>query len=244
MRRVLLIVLTSVITIVLSAAGHAQASVSAQQPAVTFKADVSLVEVHAVVTDERGNFVANLSKEDFEIYESGALQKPSVFQLVDAPVAARAHATAIALDPDVRETSQRFEGRLFVIVLDDLHTATLRSTSVKRAARQFIERHLTDTDLAAVIHTSGRTDAAQELTPSRRLLLSAVDKFHGQKLPSLTAERLAVHLNDRDLERSAAGSDGEGSSSGSGNRQAAPDDPRDGERGMNAQRALGTIKDV
>ena len=144
----------------------------------------------------------------------------------------------------MREASQRFEGRLFVIVLDDLHTATLRSTAVTRAARQFIERHLTDKDLAAVVHTSGRTDASQELTPSRRLLLSAVDKFHGQKLPSLTAERLAVHLNDRDLERAAAGSDGESSSSAAGNRQSAPQDPRDAERGMNAQRALGTIKDV
>ena len=149
----------------------------------------------------------------------------------------------VAIDPDVREASQRFEGRIFVIVLDDLHTATLRSTSVTRAARQFIERHLTDNDLAAVVHTSGRRDAAQELTPSRKLLLSAVDKFHGQKLPSLTAERLAVHLNDREIERAAGGSDGGGSSSTSGTRQS-PDDPRDAERGMNAQRALGTIKDV
>jgi VWFA-related protein len=244
MRRVLSIVLTIVITTYLSAAGHAQAPASPQQPAATFKADVNLVEVHAVVTDERGNFVGNLAREDFEIYEAGTLQKPSVFHLVDAPVAASADSPAMPIDPDVREASQRFEGRLFVIVLDDLHTATLRSTSVTRAARQFIERHLTDKDLAAVVHTSGRTDASQELTPSRRLLLAAVDKFHGQKLPSLTAERLAVHLNDRDLERAAAGSDGEGSSAGGGNPQSAPQDPRDAERGMNAQRALGTIKDV
>lgn len=244
MRRVQLILLTLVITTLLSAAGHAQAPAPAQPPPPTFRTDVNLVEVHAVVTDERGNFVGDLSQDDFEIYESGALQKPSVFHLVDAPVAAPADAAGPAVDSDVREASQRFEGRLFVIVLDDLHTATLRSASVKRAARQFIERHLTDKDLAAVIHTSGRTDAAQELTPSRRLLLSAVDKFHGQKLPSLTAERLAVHLNDRELERAAAGSDGEGSSSGSTNRQSASDDPRDGERGMNAQRALSTIKDV
>ena len=245
MRRVLSIVLTSLITTVLSAAGHAQASASSQQrPAATFKTDVNLVEVHAVVTDERGNFVGNLAKEDFEIYESGTLQTPTVFDLVDAPVAAAADSIGVAVDPDVREAAQRFEGRLFVIVLDDLHTAALRSVSVKRAARQFIERHLTDNDLAAVVHTSGRTDAAQELTPSRRLLLAAVDKFHGQKLPSLTAERLAVHLNDRDMERTAGGSEGESSSSTSANRQSPADDPRDSERGMNAQRALATIKDV
>ena len=244
MRRVLSIVLTIVISTCLSAAGHAQTPESAQQPSATFKTDVNLVEVHAVVTDGRGNVVENLSKEDFEIYESGKLQKPSLFQFVDAPVAAPADSTVIAVDPDVREASQRFEGRLFVIMLDDLHTATLRSQSVKRAARQFIERHLTDKDLAAVVYTSGRSDAAQELTPSRRLLLSAVDKFHGQKLPSLTAERLAVHLNDRDMERAAAGSDGGSPATTSGNGQSPPADPRDSERGMNAQRALGAVKNV
>jgi hypothetical protein len=144
MRRVLLFLLTPVIITFLSAAGHAQAPAPAQPPPPTFKTDVNMVEVHAVVTDDRGNFVGNLSQADFEIYESGTLQKPSVFHLVDAPVAAPTDAAGPAVDSDVREASQRFEGRLFVIVLDDLHTATLRSASVKRAARQFIERHLTD----------------------------------------------------------------------------------------------------
>ena len=51
---------------------------------------MNLVEVHAVVTDERGNFVGISPKEDFEVYESGQLQKPSVFHLVDAEVAAPA----------------------------------------------------------------------------------------------------------------------------------------------------------
>ena len=245
MRRVPSVFLAIVLSALFSAAGHAQGSTTIQQqPTPTFKADVNLVEVHAVVTDERGNFVGDLTKDDFEIYESGKLQKPSVFHLVDSPVATAINAPADIIEPDVRETSPRFEGRLFVIVLDDLHTAFLRSEAVKRAARQFIERHLTANDLAAVVHTSGRTDSAQELTPSRRLLLAAVDKFHGQKLPSLTAERLARHLNDREMDRAAAGSDGESSSSSDRSTQAPPDDPRDPERGMQAQRALGTVKDV
>jgi len=127
-------------------------------------------------------------------------------------------------------------------VLDDLHTSALRSQLVKRAARQFIERHLADGDLAAVILTSGRTDAAQELTPSHRLLLAAVDKFQGQKLPSITGERLAVHLNDREMERAASSGGGESSSSSPSTPRA--DDPRDFERGMNAQRSLGAIRNV
>lgn len=229
----------------ITAAGHAQGSATQQQPQATFKADVNLVEVHAVVTDARGEFVRGLSKDDFEVYESGRLQAPTVFHLVDAPLAGRTAAPpgVAAVEPDVRATAARFEGRLYVLVLDDLHTSALRSQLVRRAARQFIERHLADGDLAAVVHTSGRTEAAQELTPSRRLLLAAVDKFQGQKLPALTAERLAVHLNDRDVERSVASASGDENTSSSASTTR-PDDPRDAERGMNAQRALGAIRDI
>ena len=239
MRQAITTVLTCLLT---AAAGHAQGSASTQQPAATFKTDINLIEVHAVVTDAKGEFVRDLTRDDFEIYESGRLQKPSVFQLVDVPMAEHTRKTAVEVEPDVRASMPRFEGRLYVLLLDDLHTSTLRSTLVKRAARQFIERHLADGDLAAVVHTSGRTDAGQELTPSRRLLLAAVDKFHGQKLPSITSERLAVHLNDRDRER-AANSNSEGGDS-SRSTTAPADDPRDAERGMNAQRALGAIRNL
>jgi len=243
MRRAIAILLFSVAILFSIVPGHAHDRSSTQQPAATFRADVNLVEVHAVVTNARGEFVQGLTRDDFEIYESGKLQRPTVFHVVDAPRSPRlAAGNSPAIEPDVRVATP-FTGRLFVIVLDDLHTATLRSQSVKRAARQFVERHIGPDDLAAVIHTSGRTDAAQELTPSRRLLLAAVDKFQGQKLPSLTGERLAVHLNDRDLERAAASSNSDGGSSTSPSTQRA-DDPRDAERGMNAQRALGAIKNV
>lgn len=228
-----------------TAASHAQIG-SAQKPQATFKADVNLVEVHAVVTNDRGEFVGDLSKDDFEVYESGRLQAPTVFQLVDTPVPnAEPRPAELLVEPDVRATVSRFEGRLYVLLLDDLHTTTLRSHLVRGAARRFVERHLADGDLAAIVYTSGRADAAQELTPSRRLLLAAVDRFHGQKLPSATAERLAVHLNDRENERAAAGESGDGSSNTSSSPAATrADDPYDSERGMNAQRALDAIRNV
>jgi VWFA-related protein len=235
--------ITLLLCFLAAAAGHAQNSGASSSHQPTFKADVNLVEVHAVVTDARGEFVRGLTKDDFEIYESGRRQVPTVFHLVDTPVAARATTAAKAIDPDVRATAP-FEGRLFVIVLDDLHTSALRSQAVKDAARQFVERHVADGDLAAVIHTSGRNDAAQDLTPSRRLLLNAVAKFQGQKLPSITAERLAVHLNDRDLQRAGESTSGDGGSGSSSPAASRADDPRDAERGMNAQRALGAVKNV
>src|SRR5689334_21187414 len=120
MRLAIRFLLTSILVVLTTAAGHAQNSAPAQQPAATFKADVNLVEVHAVVTDARGQFVSGLSKDDFEIYESGKLQQPTIFHVVDTPLVKRAASiSATAVEPDVRETVPRFEGRLFVIVLDD-----------------------------------------------------------------------------------------------------------------------------
>lgn len=239
------IAIATALTIALAAAaGHAQGPGPSQPPAATFKTDVNFIEVHAVVTDARGEFVADLRPDDFVIYEAGRRQTPTVFQLVNTPVQARALASGAPLvEPDVRETTPRFDGRLFVLVLDDLHTSALRSPLVKRAARQFVERHLGEHDLAAVVHTSGRNDAAQDLTPSRQRLLAAVDKFQGQKLPSITGERLAVHLNDRDMERAVASSAGDGTASTTPSTER-PDDPRDAERGMNAQRTLGAVRSI
>src|SRR4029079_6779012 len=90
------------------------------------------------------------------------------------------------IEPDVRTNLQGADGRIYVIVLDDLHTAPLRSQRIKLAAKQFIERYVGANDLAAVVHTSGRSDAGQEFTTSRARVLRAVDDFMGRQLDSST----------------------------------------------------------
>ncbi len=135
----------------------------------------------------------------------------------------------------------RFDGRLYVILLDDLHTAALRSQQVKRAAKQFVERHLGANDIAAVVHTSGRLDASQEFTGNPRLLMQSIDKFMGQKLRSRTLERLDEYYRQRGMEPPPS-DDGSGSSSSSQTRKI--NDPLDFERGYKARSALGTLKNL
>ncbi|MCU0255937.1 MAG: VWA domain-containing protein, partial [Vicinamibacterales bacterium] len=140
-------------------------------PPVTFRVEVDYVEVDAIVTDRNGRFVRDLTLDDFQVFEDGKPQKLELFSLVDIPVERvdRVVPDRPPVEPDVR-FNDRFEGRMFVIVLDDLHTHPLRSPLVRRAARQFVERHLAANDLAAVVHTGGGTDAGQEFTSSKRLL--------------------------------------------------------------------------
>ena len=52
-------------------------------------------------------------------------------------------------------------------------------------------------DVAAIVHTSGRADAAQEFTSNPRLLLSAIDKFMGRKLRSSLLKRIEEEARTR-----------------------------------------------
>jgi VWFA-related protein len=211
-----------------------------QNPLATFRADANFVEIDAVVTDERGNPVKDLSQSDFEIFEDGKRQVPSVFALVDLPLTRPAGSSATAeIESDVRSTTRRFDGRLYVLVLDDLHTTTTRTPVVRSAAKKFIQEYLTAGDFAAVVNTSGRLDGAQELTPSRRLLLQAIDRFMGQKLPSAASEKLAAHLLD-----STSQPDSSDSASNNLQRQDPIADPLEAERAMNARRMFDLVRNL
>jgi VWFA-related protein len=200
---------------------------SDQQPPITFKVEVNYVEIDAVVTDSNGNFVRGLTRDDFELSEESKPQTISVFSLVDLPVEradAPLFATA-AIEPDVRSNRKEFDGRVFVLVLDDLHTHVMRTTRLRVAARQFVERYLGANDVAAVLTTGGSKSAAQNFTSSRRLLLKAIDAFSGQKLRSATLEKL------NQLPRLPPGSTG-------------PTDSFEMERAYKARSSLATLKGV
>jgi VWFA-related protein len=200
------------------------------QPPVTFKVEINYVEIDAIVTDAQGNFVRDLRQEDFQVTEDGKPQSVSVFSMVDIPVE-RAVAplfSSTPIEPDVQTNEREFAGRVYMIVLDDLHTAGLRSQLVRRAARQFIERFMGANDMAAVVHTSGRSDASQDFTSTKRLLLNAIDKFMGKKVRSATLEKLDEYNRRRDTPMAAD----------------PLRDPSDFERGYQARAMLSTLKNA
>jgi len=209
----------------LSAGQQAQPS-SPQTP--TFKAQVEYVEVDALVTDQQGNLVRDLKKEDFQVFEDGKLQTISTFTLVDIPIERleRPLFSPLPIEPDVRTNERPFDGRVYVLILDDLHTDAFRTQRVKLAAHQFIERHLGANDLMAVLFTGGRSQDAQEFTSNKRLLLAAVDKFMGRKLASVTIARNEQYYRQSGL---------------TGGRVV---DPYDAERAFNARSLLTQLKQV
>jgi len=165
-------------------------AIAQQQP--TFKVSVNVVDVDVTVTDAQGNFVTGLTASDFEVFEDGKPQAIQTFSYIELP-RLRPSSFAFGGRPvasDVRSNRDVASGRVYIIVLDDLNVAPLRTGIVRRYARDFIEKHFSSNDLAAVVSTSGRKDAGQEFTSDPALLLRAIDNFFGQRLQSAEVQRI------------------------------------------------------
>jgi len=179
----------------------APAPPDAQSPAVTFKVEVNYVEIDAIVRDAQGNFVRNLTKEDFQVTEDGHPQSLSIFTPVDIPIE---HAdpplfAKASIPPDVVSNRTPFEGRMFVLVLDDVNTRFYRTQRARAAARLFVERYVGINDLVAVVNTSGKSGAMQDFTSNHQLLLAAIDHAMGSGTDSATSAQLKDYYNNREV---------------------------------------------
>ena len=171
--------------------------------ATVFRAEVDYVEVEAFVTDEGGKVVSGLSRDDFQVFEEGARQEIAVFAEIRIPID-RTEATPperARSTQDVATNEEGIRGRVFAIVLDELHTDARRSGEVRKLVREFVERHMARNDVAAVVSTGGRADATLGFTGDRPRLLEAVERFAGRKSRSATLERLDTVERQRDLLR-------------------------------------------
>ena len=210
-------------------------------PPPTFRLEVNYVEVDAVVTDSQGNLVTDLTLDDFEVREGGRPQKITAFSTVNLPIQRpeRPLFANAPIEPDV-ESNTSAEGRIYTIVLDDLHTRFTNTPRVQRALREFIEQRFGTNDLAAVVYTSGRTNAGQEFTNNTQLLLAAIDRFSGRNLRS---EALEINdaLNNRPPGEFATGATGSGARNPS-NLSGIPTDPLEFERAQNARNTLTVVQ--
>ena len=229
-RPILFGLLLTVIAAGVPAHGQAPQAAPRQQPPLTFRAEINYIEVDARVLDAQGKFIPDLKAGDFQVLEDGKPQAVTAFSLVNIPVERQERPLFASkpIEPDVRTNLQAADGRIYLIVLDDLHTHPLRSNRTKVAARQFIEKHLGSNDMAAVVTTSGRTDSSQDFTTSPRLLLQAVDKFMGSKLRSSTMNKIDDY--NRTVGTAMAGDK--------------PNDIDDRERGFQARNALDTVRNL
>ena len=137
---------------------------AARDEPTTFKVNVRLVLVRAVVRDAKGNPVGNLQKEDFQIFDKGKLQVISQFEveqpgMLIAKARQKSEETTTEVLPDGPSNVEHWPDapdHFFVYLFDDVHLESGDITRVRQAAEHHFAT-LRPTDRAAMFTTSGRT---------------------------------------------------------------------------------------
>jgi len=146
---------------------------------------VDLVQVDVIVTDRNGNHLSDLESADFEVLENGKPQRITNFSFIagQAPRAPAApHSTVgqhvVALPPIApARLAPGQANRTIAVVVDDLGIGEESFASVHRALERFVEEQVQPGDLVALITTSGKLGALEQLTADKRLMRVAVAKF-------------------------------------------------------------------
>jgi VWFA-related protein len=159
----------------------AVAMAKGRRPAGPFRSRAEYVEVDAFVTDAQGRFVRTLQKDDFTVLEDGKRVPVSTLELVDLP---RSTAALTAPSSDVVTNTVAADGRVYFVVLDDLHVEANNSPRARRTALDFVEHNVGPHDLAAILLTSGRSEGSQDLTSNHQALKGAINQFVGHKVAS------------------------------------------------------------
>jgi len=139
-----------------------------QDPALKIREEVSLVTLTATVTDQQGQHIAGLKKEDFKVYEDNTLQEIAVFESQELPVS-----IGILFD-----TSGSMEDKL---------------EDVKDAVKHFADT-VNPRDDIFLIRFASDVDLVLDSTDDRKRLYRAVDRLEAQGSTSLyeaVAEALA-----------------------------------------------------
>jgi VWFA-related protein len=186
-------VLAALLTLVPGTSGvpaRAQAQAPAgggAQPATqpTFRVAIDLVTLDAIPRDARGQFVSDLTKDDFEVLEDGVRQELAslvlvhggrVFNLQTAPPPAAPEGLIL---PRARPAAQA--GRIFLIVVDDLHLNAHDTPYVRDVLKKMATTLIHEGDLFAIIST-GPSSVEVPLSYDVRSLQSAISKVRGSAL--------------------------------------------------------------
>ncbi len=179
---------------------------SKEQPLV-FKSKVNLITVPVVVRDKKGNAIATLHQEDFQLFDNG---KPQVITSFSVETLA---AKANPLNPPLgrtktaptADTSAAAPDRFIGFYIDDVHLEFADLARARIRLQKLISTRLRPGDRAAIITTSGQTilDFTDDWDRLNATLLKITPQPHAipSTCPGMTifeANRIVNHA-DSDL---------------------------------------------
>ena len=159
---------------------------AAAQEKPTFKIQVDLVTSDIIVRDDKGNFIPDLKKEEFEIYEDGVKQDISSMTVVTGGRVTNVLAPppppppeGIILPPSRPKTD--VSGRIFLFFVDDLHLQFHNTGRVRELFKKISKELVHDGDMFGIV-SSGPSSIAIDMTYDKARLEEAIKKIAGNEL--------------------------------------------------------------
>ncbi|HVQ31695.1 MAG TPA: VWA domain-containing protein, partial [Vicinamibacteria bacterium] len=147
-----------------------------------FRADLAMVQVDVVVTDQKGQFVTDLDCEDFEIAEDDRSQPVAqcAFVPLQGPAleslpTARSAVPPTTVGPPARIDRSAVQ-RVMVLVVDDLNLDRQSVESIRTGLKSFVANEMQAGDLVSVVRTGSGGGALQQFTSDKRVLMAAIDR--------------------------------------------------------------------
>jgi VWFA-related protein len=128
-----------------------------QQPVVVIKKESKLVLVDSVVTDKKGNYIRDLTRNDFKVFEDNKEQQVSTF--------------STGADAATQASGQR---RYLILFFDNSTMAAPDQIQARSAATKFIEANAGPDRMMAVVDFGGALRIVQNFTANADVLRAAV----------------------------------------------------------------------
>jgi VWFA-related protein len=162
---------------------------------VPLESRVNLVPVRIVVRDSNGKAIANLHREDFQLFEDGKPQIVSNFT-EETPAALSGAAGAGAAESKTGEAAGQPAaaflppGRFVALLFDDPHLNLQDLMRARIAAMSYVEKFLAPTDRVAVFTVSGQmqTDFTDDRAKLRANLAELLPRGVTAGDPSVSAD--------------------------------------------------------
>ncbi len=170
----------------LSAQAPSRPAAPATQESPTFRVQIDAVTMDVIVKDPQGRFIADLKKEEFEIYEDGVKQELAsmtmshggrVTNVLEAPPAAAPEGVILPPVRRINDTS----GRIFLFFVDDLHLQFQSSGRVRELFKKISKQLVHEGDMFGIV-SSGPSSIAIDMTYDRKRMDEAINKIAGDGL--------------------------------------------------------------
>jgi VWFA-related protein len=182
---------STAVLVVLTAGLSAQVNVPLKsdkppQEKPTFRIQVDLVTNDVIVRDDKGNFVPDLKKDDFEIFEDGVKQDITSMTVVTGGRVNNVLAPPPPPPPEgiiLPPTKPRNDvsGRIFLFFVDDLHLQFHNTGRVRDLFKRISKELVHDGDMFGIV-SSGPSSIAIDMTYDKMRLEEAIKKIAGNEL--------------------------------------------------------------